>query len=163
MTCRQHRPAARQVVGLILLAALQRRRRGIHISTMLRPDQVPTGATLRELRAARGTSLDLTSHLEVRAEGRSSTLVWRSVSTCAVSGRKVVQVAVCRQPGTWLSQLGMPEERAQSDHALPSHQIQGLDHRQTRSHADSCAVRSAWLHADLPSTGCVWHMSEGIL
>ncbi len=66
----QRRCAARQVVGLILLAALQRRRRGIHISTMLRPDQVPTGATLRELRAARGTSLDLTSQLEVRAGGR---------------------------------------------------------------------------------------------
>ena len=56
------------MVGLILLAALQRRRRGIHISTMLRPDQVPTGATLAELRAARGTSLDLTSTLEVGAD-----------------------------------------------------------------------------------------------
>lgn len=54
-----------QVVGLILLAALQRRRRGIHISTMMRPEQVPAGATLAELRAARGTSLALTSQLEV--------------------------------------------------------------------------------------------------
>ena len=73
--CSQRCLAAPQVVGLILLAALQRRRRGIHISTMLRPDQVPTGATLRELRAARGTSLDLTSQLEVRAGGTQSALV----------------------------------------------------------------------------------------
>jgi len=54
-----------QVVGLILLSALQRRRRGIHISTMLRPEQAPAGTTVAELRAARGTSLDLTSQLEV--------------------------------------------------------------------------------------------------
>ena len=31
---------AAQVMGLVLLAALQRRRRGIHISSMLRPDEV---------------------------------------------------------------------------------------------------------------------------
>ena len=74
--CSQRCLAVLQVVGLILLAALQRRRRGIHISTMLRPDQVPTGATLRELRAARGTSLDLTSQLEVRAGGTQSARVY---------------------------------------------------------------------------------------
>lgn len=72
-----------QVVGLILLAALQRRRRGIHISTMLRPDQVPTGATLRELRAARGTSLDLTSHLEVRHVRFNLPWPWRQGTRCA--------------------------------------------------------------------------------
>lgn len=46
-----------QVVGFILLSALQRRRRGIHISTMLRPEAQPAHTTLAELQAARGTSI----------------------------------------------------------------------------------------------------------
>ena len=90
------------MVGLILLAALQRRRRGIHISTMLRPDQVPTGATLRELRAARGTSLDLTSHLEVRRVCFIVSWLWRQCTrralvclicgTMPTSSREAVQL-----------------------------------------------------------------------
>ena len=59
---------AAQVMGLVLLAALQRRRRGIHISSMLRPDEVPLNLTLAEIRAARNTSMDDTmNRLEVRA------------------------------------------------------------------------------------------------
>ena len=45
-----------QVVGLILLAALQRRRRGIHISAMLRPKAQPAHTTMAELQAVRGIS-----------------------------------------------------------------------------------------------------------
>ena len=57
-------------MGLVLLAALQRRRRGIHISSMLRPEEVPLNLTLAELRAARNTSMDNTmNRLEVRGLG----------------------------------------------------------------------------------------------
>lgn len=54
-----------QGVGLILVAALQRRRRGIHISSLLRPNAPPPATSLPELRAARGTSMKLTGVLEV--------------------------------------------------------------------------------------------------
>ena len=60
----------------MLLAALQRRRRGIHISAMLRPDRLPPAATLPELRAARGTSMKLTSLLEVGSPDQS--VVWQA-------------------------------------------------------------------------------------
>jgi hypothetical protein len=131
----------RQVVGLILLAALQRRRRGIHISTMLRPDQVPTGATLRELRAARGTSLDLTSHLEVRAGGGKSPLLWQLVLAHAVSCSKVGQS--CTRPAV-LSWLAAPAERARSDHALHVQCAQTF-----QPHAESSTMAPAWLHASI--------------
>ena len=43
-----------QIVGLILLAALQRRRRSIHISAMLRPETLPPNTALAELHAVGG-------------------------------------------------------------------------------------------------------------
>lgn len=42
----------------MLLAALQRRRRGIHIRSMLLPTDAPLELTLAELRAVRNTSMD---------------------------------------------------------------------------------------------------------
>jgi hypothetical protein len=56
-----------QGVGLILVAALQRRRRGIHVSVLLRPEAPPPATSLPELRAARGTSMKLTGLIDVRA------------------------------------------------------------------------------------------------
>ena len=78
-------------MGLVLLAALQRRRRGIHISSMLRPDEVPLNLTLAELRAARNTSMDDTmNRLEVRAGAGMRrhlgfTILVKSVSVHGVS------------------------------------------------------------------------------
>ena len=70
------------MVGLVLLAALQRRRRGIHIGSMLRPEEVPISVTLAEIRAARNTSLDLSlNQLEARFLGPRKALRTTEKST----------------------------------------------------------------------------------